>query len=72
VVERATPAQVALAWLVQQPNVIAIPMSSNLEHLRSNLEAMSLKLFPDDLERLDLAELPEGSIWPKLGIDERR
>lgn len=60
----ATTAQVALAWLVRQPNVIAIPMSSNLEHLRSNLEALDLDLFPDDLERLDQAELPEGSIWP--------
>jgi diketogulonate reductase-like aldo/keto reductase len=61
----ATPAQVALAWLIHQPKVIAIPMSSNLEHLKSNLEALDLELFPDDLERLDQAELPEGSIWPR-------
>jgi diketogulonate reductase-like aldo/keto reductase len=61
----ATPIQIALAWLVRQPKVIAIPMSSNLEHLKSNLQALDLELFPDDLERLDQAELPEGSIWPR-------
>lgn len=61
----ATTAQVALAWLVRQPKVIAVPMSMNVEHLRSNLAALDLDLFPDDLERLDRSELAEGSIWPQ-------
>jgi diketogulonate reductase-like aldo/keto reductase len=59
----ATPAQIALAWLVHQPKVITIPMSTNPEHLKSNLEALEIELFPDDMERLDKIELPEGSIW---------
>ena len=60
-----TTAQVALAWLLRQPRVIAVPMSMNPEHLRSNLDAFEIDLFPDDMERLDRAELPEGSIWPQ-------
>lgn len=61
----ATPAQISLAWLVRQPKVIAIPMSMSIEHLRSNLEALDIELFPDDIERLDQIESPEGSIWPE-------
>lgn len=60
----ATPAQIALAWLLHQPRVIAIPMSMNLDHLRSNLESLEIELFPDDIERLDRVVLEEGSIWP--------
>jgi pyridoxine 4-dehydrogenase len=45
----ATPMQVALAWLLQRaPNILLIPGTSSLEHLRENLAAASLKL-PDDL-----------------------
>jgi diketogulonate reductase-like aldo/keto reductase len=62
----ATPAQIALAWLIRQPGVIAVPMSMNVDHLKSNLEAFDLELFPDDVERLDAIELPEGSIWPQM------
>ena len=60
----ATSAQISLAWLVRQPKVIAIPMSMSIEHLRSNLEALDIELFPDDVERLDHIDSPEGSIWP--------
>ncbi len=43
-----TPAQVALAWLLQRsPNVLLIPGTSSLEHLRENLAAADLAL--DDL-----------------------
>ena len=41
----ATPMQVALAWLLQRaPNILLIPGTSSLEHLRENLAAASLKL----------------------------
>jgi diketogulonate reductase-like aldo/keto reductase len=60
----ATPAQIALAWLLHQPRVIAIPMSMNIDHLRSNLESLEIELFPDDIDRLDHIVLEEGSIWP--------
>ena len=42
---KATPMQVALAWLLQRsPNILLIPGTSSLEHLRENLEAAALKL----------------------------
>lgn len=49
----ATPIQIALAWLVQQPNVITIPQSTDPAHLRENLAAADLDLEPEDVERLD-------------------
>lgn len=50
----ATPKQVALAWLLQRsPNVLLIPGTSSLEHLRENLAAGSLTLPADVLEKLD-------------------
>lgn len=60
-----TPAQIALHWLVRQPNIITIPMSSSPEHLRSNLEALELELSTRDIEILDTLELPEESLWPE-------
>jgi pyridoxine 4-dehydrogenase len=50
----ATPMQVALAWLIQRaPNILLIPGTSSVEHLRENLAAASLKLPPDMLAALD-------------------
>ncbi len=48
----ATPAQVALAWLVRQPNVVAIPGASNVEQLEHNVAAADLELSDDDARRL--------------------
>jgi aryl-alcohol dehydrogenase-like predicted oxidoreductase len=49
-----TPMQVALAWLIQRaPNILLIPGTSSLEHLRENLAAASLKLPDDALTALD-------------------
>jgi pyridoxine 4-dehydrogenase len=51
---RATPMQVALAWLLERaPNILLIPGTSSLEHLRENLAAASLKLPKDALTALD-------------------
>lgn len=49
----ATPAQIAIRWLLQKPQVITIPKSSNEEHLRQNLDALELELAPEDVEQLD-------------------
>ena len=50
----ATPMQVALAWLVQRaPNILLIPGTSSVEHLRENLAAASLELSPDMVAALD-------------------
>lgn len=49
----ATPMQVALAWLLQRsPNILLIPGTSSLMHLRENLAAAELELSEDVLERL--------------------
>lgn len=50
----ATPMQVALSWLLQRSsNILLIPGTSSLEHLRENLRAVGLKLPPEILEQLD-------------------
>jgi aryl-alcohol dehydrogenase-like predicted oxidoreductase len=44
----ATPMQIALAWLLQRsPNILLIPGTSSLEHLRENLKAAELQLPPE-------------------------
>lgn len=48
----ATPAQVALHWLIRQPNVITIPKSSNMKHLKENLGALNIELSVEDVEQL--------------------
>ena len=49
----ATPHQIALAWLVNQPRVIAIPMSINPGHQKENLEAADIRLTPSEMEQLN-------------------
>ena len=51
----ASPAQVALHWLLRKPGVAAIPMSTNRLHLRQNLDADRLELDEEDLSQLDAA-----------------
>ena len=51
----ATPMQVALAWLLQRsPNILLIPGTSSVAHLRENLAAAQLTLTPETLAQLDL------------------
>jgi pyridoxine 4-dehydrogenase len=50
----STPMQVALAWLLQRaPNILLIPGTSSVEHLRENLAAANIELPPDMLSALD-------------------
>jgi diketogulonate reductase-like aldo/keto reductase len=49
----ATPAQVALAWLLQQDGLIVIPRSRTLAHVRENRAALDLRLTKQDLTELD-------------------
>ncbi|WP_432764843.1 aldo/keto reductase [Halobaculum limi] len=65
--EDATPAQVALAWLLEQDVVTAPiigPRSS--EHLRENVDAVSLDLSPDQVARIAEPKTPR---WPAPGKD---
>jgi aryl-alcohol dehydrogenase-like predicted oxidoreductase len=51
---RATPMQVALAWLLQRsPNILLIPGTSSIGHLRENLAAATLELPPETIAELD-------------------
>ena len=51
---QATPMQVALAWLLQRsPNILLIPGTSSLEHLRENLNAAELQLPPKVIAALN-------------------
>lgn len=49
----ATPAQIALAWVLAQPGVIAIPKATRLDHVRQNAAARDIVLTPEDLAELD-------------------
>lgn len=53
-----TPAQVALAWLLAQPETIVIPKATNPVHVRENFAALDLRLTQDDLAALDQAFPP--------------
>ena len=54
--KRATPAQVALAWLLaQKPWIVPIPGSRKLERLDENIGAVAVELTPDDLREIESA-----------------
>jgi aryl-alcohol dehydrogenase-like predicted oxidoreductase len=51
---QSTPMQVALAWLLQRaPNILLIPGTSSVKHLRENLSAAALQLPPEIIAELD-------------------
>ena len=50
-----SPQQLALAWLVQQPRVITIPMSFNPQHQAENLAALDVELTEEELAQLAIA-----------------
>jgi diketogulonate reductase-like aldo/keto reductase len=49
----ATTSQIALAWVLRQPGMIAIPKASKEEHVRDNARSIEIKLTEDDLVGLD-------------------
>jgi aryl-alcohol dehydrogenase-like predicted oxidoreductase len=52
---QATPMQVALVWLLQRaPNILLIPGTSSVKHLRENVEAAALQLPPETIADLDV------------------
>jgi len=50
-----TPAQVALAWVIRRPNVVAIPGASSVAQLEANVAAADLELSEDDDAKLSAA-----------------
>jgi diketogulonate reductase-like aldo/keto reductase len=63
----ATPAQVALAWLLRQDGMMVIPKATRPEHVRENLGALDLKLTDADLATLD-AGFPPPKGRSSLGM----
>ena len=54
--KKATPAQIALAWLLaQKPWIVPIPGTTKLKRLEENIGAASIELTPDDLREIDRA-----------------
>jgi aryl-alcohol dehydrogenase-like predicted oxidoreductase len=52
--KNATPAQIALAWLLaQRPWIVPIPGTRNSDHLHENLGAINVQLTPADLREID-------------------
>jgi diketogulonate reductase-like aldo/keto reductase len=49
----AAPAQISLAWVLRQPDVIAIPKASTAAHVRDNAASLKIKLTKEDLTDLD-------------------
>jgi aryl-alcohol dehydrogenase-like predicted oxidoreductase len=51
--KRATPAQIALAWLLaQRPWIVPIPGTTKIARLKENIGAAAVALTPDDLRRI--------------------
>ena len=67
--KKATPAQVALAWLLaRKPWIVPIPGTTKLERLDENIGAVSLELTSDDLREIDSAAAQitvEGARYPE-------
>jgi aryl-alcohol dehydrogenase-like predicted oxidoreductase len=70
--KKATPAQIALAWLLAQKlqklSIVPIPGTTKLHRLEENLGALSVELTPDDLREIDSASSKikvEGARYPE-------
>jgi diketogulonate reductase-like aldo/keto reductase len=60
----ASAAQIALAWLLRQPNVITIPKASNLTHVRENARSIDIEFAKGDLEEIEHRFPPPRSKQP--------
>jgi len=67
--KRATPAQIALAWiLAQKPCIVPIPGTTKLSRLDENIGSVAIELTPDDLREIDRAasKIPvQGDRYPE-------
>jgi diketogulonate reductase-like aldo/keto reductase len=59
-----TPAQLAIAWLLAQKDTIAIPQSSNVDHVREFRAAADVRLSPDAMKKIDAAFPPPRRARP--------
>jgi aryl-alcohol dehydrogenase-like predicted oxidoreductase len=68
--KKATPAQVALAWLLaKKPWIVPIPGTTKLDRLEKNLGALNVELTPEDLDAIESASSRiriEGARYPEF------
>jgi aryl-alcohol dehydrogenase-like predicted oxidoreductase len=68
--KHATPAQIALAWLLaQKPWIVPIPGTTRLSRIEENIAAAEIALTPDDLRHIDAAAAQiaiEGERYPQV------
>ncbi|MGP4970159.1 aldo/keto reductase [Psychrobacter aquimaris] len=55
-----TPAQISLAWILADKHRIAIPKTSNPDHLQGNLDAIKVQLSADDIEKISSLARADG------------
>ena len=74
--KRATPAQIALAWLLaQKPWIVPIPGTTKFDRLDENIAAAALELTPDDIRHIDAAAARitvTGDRYPKAEAERTR
>ena len=67
--KKATPAQIALSWLIaQKPWIVPIPGTTKLKRLEENIGAVEIELTPDDLREIETASSEikvEGARYPE-------
>jgi aryl-alcohol dehydrogenase-like predicted oxidoreductase len=64
----ATPAQIALAWLLHKgPDIVPIPGTRRRKYLEENAAAADVRLTPDEMAALDSALAPEKISGPRYG-----
>jgi len=64
-----TPAQVALRWLIEQENVIAIPKASSREHLENNIDIFDFELEDEHFQAIDDLEKNHRLVSPSFAPD---
>lgn len=64
----ATPAQIALAWLHQQ-DIVVIPSSTRAEHLKANLDALEIRLEPEEMSAIEALDRGERIANPGFAPD---
>ena len=68
--KKATPAQIALAWLLaKKPWIVPIPGTTKLDRLEENLGALTVELTPEDLNAIESASAHiklEGARYPEF------
>ena len=69
---QATPAQIALAWVVHHPNMVAIPGARNVAQLEANAAAADITLAPDELAHLNQASDRFQPAWAASAAEVAR